>query len=101
MSYGLTETRKWTATVSVAGQDVTDLLDLDGLVGGRTNDTLKDTTDRAVRLASQLIREEYGSDASVTLYKQLKNDPEPVRDRSVYVYRDWNRNGDAVIRVQR
>jgi hypothetical protein len=34
------------------------------------------------------------------LYKQLARDDEPVRDRSVYVYRDWDSNGDAVVRVQ-
>ena len=100
-----TTVRKWTATVSVAGQDVTDLLDQsyppNWADGTGLSDTLKEVTDAAVALAARLIREEYGSDASVTLYKQLAKDPEPVRDRSLYVYRDWDRNGDAVIRVQR
>jgi hypothetical protein len=100
-----TEMRKWTAAVTVAGVDVTDLLDQsyppNYVTGTGLSDTLKVVTDAAVALAARLIREEYGSDASVTLFKQLKNQPEPVRDRSVYVYRDWNRNGDAVIRVQR
>jgi hypothetical protein len=45
--------------------------------------------------------EELGSDASVVIFKQRKSDDEPVRDRSLYVYRDWDSNGDAVIRVQR
>lgn len=82
--------RKWTATVSVAGQDYSDLLEL-------TNDTLKDTTNAAVALATYLIREqELGSDASVVLFKQLRGDVEPKRDRSVYVYRDF----DGTIRTQ-
>jgi hypothetical protein len=91
----LTKTRKWTAEVMVAGQDVT------GLLQYGNSDTLKAVTDDAVKLAAQLIREEYGSDASVRLFKQLKTLREPRFDRSVYVYRDWDRNGDAVIRVQR
>jgi hypothetical protein len=88
------KTRKWTATVEVAGQDYTHELEL-------THDTLNDVTSAAVLLATRLIRvEELGSDASVVLYKQLARDDEPVRDRSVYVYRDWDSNGDAVVRVQ-
>lgn len=87
--------RKWTAAVSVAGQDVSSMLEL-------TNDTLRDTERAAIELATRMIRvEELGSDASVVVFKQLANDDEPVRDRSLYVYRDWDRNGDAVIRVQR
>jgi hypothetical protein len=101
----MTETRKWTATVSVAGQDVTDMLDQsyppNYAAGPGLSDTLKTVTDAAVALAARLIREEYGSDASVVLFKQLKNHPEPVHDRSVYVYRDRDRSGNAVIRTQR
>lgn len=97
--------RKWTAQITVAGQDVTDLLDQSPVsVTGEPsglNDTLKDVTAAAVALAGRLINEEYGSDAAVTILKQLAADPEPVRDRSLYVYRDWDRNGSAVIRVQR
>lgn len=86
--------RKWTAEVSVAGQDVSALLEY-------TNDTLKETTSVAVSLATRMIRvEELGSDASVVIFKQLKGDAAPVRDRSVYVYRDWDRNGNAIVRVQ-
>lgn len=96
-----TETRKWTATVSVAGQDWTELLDQSYPPNyeDRTGlgDTLKLVTDAAAKLAAKLIHEEYGSDASVQLFKQLKDDSEPVFDRSVYVYRDY----DGAIRVQR
>lgn len=101
----MTETRKWTAAVTVAGQDVTDLLDQayppNYAANTGLSDTLKEVTNAAVALAAQLIREGIGSDASVVLFKQLKGQPEPVRDRSVYVYRDWDRNGNAVVRVQR
>jgi hypothetical protein len=90
-------TRKWTATVSVAGQDVSSLLELNP-----TSDTLRELERSAVALATRMIRdEELGSDASVAIFKQRKSDDEPVRDRSLYVYRDWDANGDAVIRVQR
>lgn len=81
-------TRKWTAQVSVGGADFSDLISY-------RNDTLKDTTDAAVSAAVELIREELGSDASVILFKQLKGDAEPKRDRSVYVYRE-----DGAIRYQ-
>lgn len=83
------KTRKWTATVSVAGQDYSDLIEL-------TNDTLADTTSVAVLLAMRLIQDELGSDAGVVLYKQLKGDAQPKRDRSVYVYRAE----DGTCRVQ-
>jgi hypothetical protein len=90
-------TRKWTAEVSVAGQNVSALLELNP-----TSDTLRELERSAVALATRMIRdEELGSDASVVIFKQRKSDDEPVRDRSLYVYRDWDSNGDAVIRVQR
>jgi hypothetical protein len=91
-----TKTRKWTATVSVAGYDVTNTLIYP------PSDTLREVERAAIKVAAEHIRDyELGSDASVVIYKQLAKDPEPVRDRSMYVYRDWDRNGDAVIRVQR
>lgn len=89
-------TRKWTASVSVAGQDVSELIELP------QSDTLRELERAAIALATQCIRvDELGSDASITVYKQRASDDEPVHDRSMYVYRDWNASGDAVIRVQR
>jgi hypothetical protein len=90
-----TTPRKWTATVSVAGQDFTPLLELG------SSDTLRETERAAVELAARLIREEEGSDGAVLVYKQLATDERPRFDRSIYVYRDWTRLGDAIIRTQR
>jgi hypothetical protein len=87
--------RKWTAQVSVAGQDVTSLIEYG------TSDTLAAVTVEAITLAKRMIRdEEMGSDGSIVIFKQLKGQDEPQRDRSMYVYRDWDRNGNAVIRTQ-
>jgi hypothetical protein len=92
MPTNATAPRKWTAEVSVAGQDVTSMLELP--LG---TDTLAATTQAAVALATRLIRDELGSDASVWLFKQRRDDAEPIRDRAVYVYRDDN----GAVRTQR
>jgi hypothetical protein len=73
--------RKWTVEVAVAGQDCLVVLD-------NVNDTLKDTTAAGIEAARSMIADEQGSDGSVVLFKQLKGDAEPKRDRAVYVYRD-------------
>jgi hypothetical protein len=79
----MTRPRKWTATLCVAGQEFPAPIS--------AHDTLADQTRVVVAEAASLIRDyEIGSDASVTLYKQLRDDDAPVRDRSVYVYRDDN-----------
>jgi Flp pilus assembly protein CpaB len=76
-----TQTRKWTAQVSVAGQDVTSLVRL-------THDTLHETAGAAKAVAADLILNGEGSDAAVILFKQLKGDEEPKRDRAWYMYLD-------------
>jgi hypothetical protein len=86
----LTTTRKWTVELSVGGQSIP--------VAYGNSDTL-----RAVVLAAKdaaynaIFREEIGSDASLVVFKQLKGDAEPVRDRSFYGFRDWNGSGTAVV----
>lgn len=80
-----TQTRKWTATVSVAGVDVTDLIEP---TRSATSDTLAAVRADALAVARRMIAAELGTDASVIISKQLANDDAPVRDRSYYVFRD-------------
>jgi hypothetical protein len=83
-----TITRKWTATVSVGGCEFP----------VESNwDTLRETILAGKKVAEDAINEEAGSDACLTIFKQLKGDAEPVRDRSFYGYRDWNGSGTAVV----
>lgn len=87
------EPRKWTAEVSCGGQPVA--------FDYPNSDTLREVERAAVAAARSAIAREEGSDASVVISKQLKGDAEPVRDRSVYVYRTWTAAGDPRIDVQR
>jgi hypothetical protein len=83
-----TEQRKWSVRVTVAGVDVTEWLTERSFSYRSTGNTLADQRGAGIGLARHLIKEGLGSDASVTIFKQLKDDAEPVRDRSYYVYRD-------------
>jgi hypothetical protein len=81
--------RKWTATLSVAGQEHP--------VPLSSNDTLADQTRVAIDEARRLINvEELGSDACIELFKTTKRDGTKF-DRSIYAYRDHN----GVVRAQR
>jgi len=82
-----TKTRKWTATLSVGGQEFD--------VQKSVNDTLLNQTREAVELARSYISMEMGSDAAVVLYKTTQAGT--VRHSSRYVYRDY----DGKIKVQR
>lgn len=90
-----TDTRKWTADVSVGGQSFG--LTADDYADVLCGDTLRDTVARAKTIAESAIEQKVGSDASIIVFKQLKGDSEPVRDRSFYGYRDWDRSGRARI----
>jgi hypothetical protein len=86
----MSNTRKWTAELSVGGQEFP--------CPTSARDTLADQIAAAVAEARELICEyEIGSDASVTLYKRTQRDGLKY-DRSVYVYRDYE---TREIRVQR
>lgn len=89
------QTRKWTATVSVGGVDLTDLVNLGN------SDTMTEIRNAGLAVAREAIAAGLGSDARVVLYKQLKGDDAPVRDRSWYVYQDTpTRREPFGIRVQ-
>jgi hypothetical protein len=88
-----TETRKWTATISIGGETVPADLPApryhEGFMG--VPDLLSETRKAALAQAAEYIRAEMGDDASVAIYKQLKGDPEPVWDRSGgYVWREMD-----------
>jgi hypothetical protein len=81
--------RKWTATLSVAGQEHP--------VPLSSNDTLADQTRVAIDEARRLINvEELGSDACIELFKTTKRDGTNV-ERSVYASRELK----CVVRAQR
>jgi 3-oxoacyl-[acyl-carrier-protein] synthase III len=39
-------------------------------------------------------------DAPLVVFKQLRSDAAPTCDRSLYGFRDWNRNGDCFVAWQ-
>jgi hypothetical protein len=84
--------RKWTADVTVGGHAVP---------VEYTNDTLRETI-AAAKLAARdaIMRDELGTDASLVVFKQLRSDAAPTCDRSLYGFRDWNRNGDCFVAWQ-
>lgn len=83
-----TEPRKWTATITIGDETIP--------ADCGQWDTLRESTDAALREAREYVKAGFGSEASVTMYKQLKNDAAPVIDRpGGYVYIDAA--GHAVI----
>lgn len=83
---GTTKTHpKWSATITIrskGGHDETVTADAPDY------DTLDAMKKAAVFEATQWLRLGLGTDAVVTVFKQLAKDPKPVRDRTFYVYRD-------------
>lgn len=81
-----TETRKWTVRVIMDKTDVTDLMVHRTRMDG--SDTIAATAGAGLGLARELIAAGLGGEAEVILFKQLKGDDAPIRDRSYCVWQD-------------
>lgn len=90
--------QKWTVEVTVGGQTFSAIAA--SRVAEANSDTLATVRRVGLEVAREAIAEEYGSDAAVVVYKQLAGQPSPVRDRCWYLFRDWDRAGNARIAVQ-
>lgn len=90
---------KWSVQVTVGGADFSDVAT--EKAARVQSDTLAVVRSAGLQVAREALKEEFGDDASVIVFKQLKDDPAPVRDRSYYLWQDeLTRQQPDGIRVQ-
>jgi hypothetical protein len=70
---------KWSVQVIVGGVDLSDIAM--AKFEARRSDTL-------AAVAREALLSDFGSDASIIIFKKLAGDDAPIRDRSFYAYRD-------------
>jgi hypothetical protein len=77
---------KWSVQVIVGGVDLSDIAM--AKFEARRSDTLAAVRNAGKQVAREALLSDFGSDASIIIFKKLAGDDAPIRDRSFYAYRD-------------